>query len=544
MKFDDLELEESLLTRLKEKGYDSPTEIQRETIPLISAEKEVIACAKTGSGKTLAFVLPMLHLILKNRQHKALIIVPTRELALQIYEDAAFFTEGSGLTSIVLFGGADYVKQKAQLKDSPEMIIVTPGRALDFLRSKDLDLSDVKYVVLDEADRMLDMGFIDDVKKLLKATSDDRVVSLFSATLDYSAFYSVWEFMKEPEEILINPELVDHTKITQQVYHLGRDEKLAYLVQYIQKSDHSPIIVFTNTKNFVENIVLSLQKHNIPAQGLSSTVSQNKRIRVLEDFKENKFRVLVATDVASRGLHVENIELVINYDIPQDPENYVHRIGRTARAGNSGTAISFCSELDYNDFGRVESYVKYKIPVVEPEEEILEKIDDTQVIETRRRDNRDNRGRDNRSRDRRPPRDSKRFQKNDARPVPGGNDRRPPARPASQKSFRNERRDDRSERKEESSIDRPYYSRSKKVSVDDIPDYPAVMKQEKQSLWAKITKIFQKKPVEVPVEVPEKTRPARKPQNRNSDRKPQANKSRNRSRNQGRKGKKPRPAPE
>lgn len=378
MSFSELELHEQLLDSLKKNGFEEPTSIQKATIPKALANTDLIACAKTGSGKTLAYLLPILHRLIENppesSEPAALILAPTRELAIQIQKEAAALVDQNQVCTRAVYGGADYEKQKQQLSNGVHVLAATPGRLLDFIRSKSVDLSKVELIVLDEADRMLDMGFIDDVKKILSYTKKRQQVSLFSATLNYSAVYSVWRFMNEPEEILINPELIDHSKIDQKLVHLGKEEKLPYLIQYIESVDYDPIIVFTNTKQFVEILVKNLNYHSIPSQGLSSVVNQNKRIRILDQFKERSFRVLVATDVASRGLHIDDVALVVNFDIPQDPETYVHRIGRTARAGASGNSLSISSEMDYEELMKLERYLKYKINVEEPVAKFLDNL--------------------------------------------------------------------------------------------------------------------------------------------------------------------------
>ncbi|MCB1202525.1 MAG: DEAD/DEAH box helicase [Leptospiraceae bacterium] len=388
MSFQELKLHAHLIEQIKKKGFEQPSEIQKATIPSALNGKDIIACAKTGSGKTLAFLLPILNDFIEKygldgRSENfpvGLIMAPTRELALQISEETEWLSAGAKIRIVPIFGGADYDRQKAQLQDGVDIIVATPGRLMDFMRSKDVDISRVERVVLDEADRMLDMGFIDDVKFIVSKTSEQKKTYLFSATMDYNAIYAVWKWMEDPEEFLINPELIDHSNIKQEVLHLGKDEKIGYLVQLIEATELEPIIVFTNSRQFVEVLVNNLTYHNVPAQGLSSVVTQKKRIRVLEDFKERKFRVLVATDVASRGLHIEDVQLVVNYDIPQDPESYVHRIGRTARAGKSGQALSICSEMDYDDFGKLERYLKYKIPVVSPEERFIENLSFLKIV--------------------------------------------------------------------------------------------------------------------------------------------------------------------
>jgi ATP-dependent RNA helicase RhlB len=404
--FTDLKLSEPIQKRLAEKGFPEPTPIQAETIPLSLNNRDLIACAKTGSGKTLAYLLPILQYVYNKNENQsadatagenpppvALVLAPTRELVVQIAEEAEFFCAAAGMKLATIYGGVDHEKQRRELSGGAHLIVATPGRLLDFLRGGEANLSGVVRIVLDEADRMLDMGFIDDVSKILSKCSakenEERQFSLYSATINFSALYSVWDFMREPEEILINPELIDHANIEQEMLHLGQDEKLPYLIQFLENNKLEPVIIFTNSRLFVDRLVKNLNHHNIPAAGLSSMVTQNRRLKILDDFKSSKFRVLVATDVASRGLHIENIQLVVNYDIPMDPETYVHRIGRTARAGKTGKALSVSSEFDYDSLAKLERYLKYKIPVAQPEARFLENVSFVRIVQVDRQDGAD-----------------------------------------------------------------------------------------------------------------------------------------------------------
>jgi ATP-dependent RNA helicase RhlB len=401
--FTDLKLSEPLQQRLAEKGFPEPTPIQAGTIPLALNNRDLIACAKTGSGKTLAYLLPILQFVHEKVSASAgdpatdspvaLVLAPTRELVVQIADEADFFAAAAGLKLATIYGGVDHDKQRRELSGGAHLIVATPGRLLDFLRGGEANLSGVVKIVLDEADRMLDMGFIDDVRKILSKCSpnenENRQFSLFSATINFSALYSVWEFMREPDEILINPELIDHANIEQEMLHLGQDEKLPYLIQMLEANKLEPVIIFTNSRQYVDVLVKNLNHHNIAAAGLSSMVTQNKRMKILDDFKDSKFRVLVATDVASRGLHIENVQLVVNYDIPMDPETYVHRIGRTARAGKTGKALSVSSEFDYDSLAKLERYLKYKIPVQQPEPRFLENVSFVRIVQVDRNDGAD-----------------------------------------------------------------------------------------------------------------------------------------------------------
>lgn len=419
VQFTELKLSEPIQKRLAAKGFPEPTPIQAETIPLAISNRDLVACAKTGSGKTLAYLLPILEYVYQKSQQNAestengtnppvaLVLAPTRELVVQIAEEAEFFAEAAGLKLATIYGGVDHDKQRRELSAGAHLIVATPGRLLDFLRGGEAKLSSVVRIVLDEADRMLDMGFIDDVRKIISKCSAidsvERQFSLFSATINFSALYSVWEFMREPEEILINPELIDHANIAQEMLHLGQDEKLPYLIQLLENNKLEPVIIFSNSRQYVDVLVKNLNHHNIAAAGLSSMVTQAKRLKILDDFKSGKFRILVATDVASRGLHIEDVQLVVNYDIPMDPETYVHRIGRTARAGKTGKALSVSSEFDYDSLAKLERYLKYKIPVVQPEGRFIENVSFIRIVHAERRDGADHarsRGRDNKRHER------------------------------------------------------------------------------------------------------------------------------------------------
>ncbi|RME90972.1 MAG: DEAD/DEAH box helicase [Candidatus Hydrogenedentota bacterium] len=380
MLFEDIPLREEIHNQLKSLGFQEATPIQRESIPPALAGKDLIACAKTGSGKTLAFLIPIYEKFLKSNEGiSALVLAPTRELVIQIKDEALRL----GMENVAaIYGGEGYEKQKLALKQNPALIVATPGRLLDFLRSQTISVQRIKTVVLDEADRMLDMGFLDDVKTILRQIPIEQI-SLFSATLNYEAMYSVWEFMKDPVEIFVNPEQITHEKIQQSLIHLAREEKLPYITLYLKEENQFPVILFSNTKHIIPQIAATLRANGIAAEGLSSVLSQAKRKKVLEGFKQGKFQVLVATDVASRGIHIDDVKLVVNFDIPQDPENYVHRIGRTARAGKEGRSLSICSEADYMELEKLESYLKYKIPVEQPRDELLAKLNEVTIPKTR-----------------------------------------------------------------------------------------------------------------------------------------------------------------
>lgn len=376
MEFKDLNLEPLLLENLTQAGFQILTQIQEKAIPHALEGKDIAGLAQTGTGKTLAFLVPSIHFLITEKPNKfpyLLILAPTRELVLQIADVVDLLLKNTNYKVISIIGGTDYKEQEEILQQSPSVIVATPGRLIDFIKNRSLDISPVQIVVVDEADRMFDMGFIQDLKYIIHKTKNRKQTHLFSATLSYEIIKLAYRYLKDPIEIQIDPEKIISERIEQQLYHLGSDEKLAYLVNMILNTKIEGLgIIFTNYKSRIPTIINTLHKYGIPACGISSDFNQNKRIRLLRDFKLGRYKYLVATDVASRGIDVTNIDIVFNYDLPSDSENYVHRIGRTARAGRLGKAISFCSETDYQDLERIEKYLKFRLPVFPIQESYLE----------------------------------------------------------------------------------------------------------------------------------------------------------------------------
>ncbi|WP_078130383.1 DEAD/DEAH box helicase [Leptospira alexanderi] len=376
MKFEELSLHPKLLSAIQEIGYTELTPIQEKSIPHGLEGKDITGLAQTGTGKTVAFLIPVVHTILTKNIQKvsALVLAPTRELTIQIADEAKKLLKHSdGIRAVPIIGGTDYKSQNKDLEGLNGIIVATPGRLIDMVKSGSIDISNVEFFVLDEADRMLDMGFIQDIRWLLHKCKNRKQTLLFSATLSVEVMRLAYRFLNEPVEIQINPEKIITERIDQKIVHLGREEKIPYMTNLIVNSkEEGQGIIFTNYKANIPKIVHTLRKYGVPITGISSELDQKKRLRLLRDFKSGKYRYMVATDVASRGIDVENIDIVYNYDLPQDTENYVHRIGRTARAGRMGKAIGFCSESDYVELEKIEKYLKQKIDVLEVQEEYIQ----------------------------------------------------------------------------------------------------------------------------------------------------------------------------
>lgn len=366
MKFSELTIHPDIIKACTEAGFENLTEIQEKCLIPATEGKDIAGISQTGTGKTVAFLLPMLDRILRDNLPgpAALIITPTRELCLQIAEEAEKLTRHSPVSVCAVYGGEGYKKQEDELARGPQIIAATPGRLIDYIKQNKIDLNKLHFLVLDEADRMFDMGFIRDIRYIMKKVPREAQTMLFSATLSYYVMRLASDFMQEPVEVRIESETVAVDKIEQQLIHLGKEEKMPYLINQVRAVPEIRAIVFTNLRVFVPTIVSQLRRFGIHATGLSSMLDQKKRVRLLKDFKLGKYSVLVATDVASRGLDVDDISHVFNYDLPQDAESYVHRIGRTARAGKSGVSVSYCSEMDYENLPRIESYLGKTVPVV------------------------------------------------------------------------------------------------------------------------------------------------------------------------------------
>ncbi|MDR1920226.1 MAG: DEAD/DEAH box helicase, partial [Candidatus Adiutrix sp.] len=347
-RFVDFELPPEILEGLDNAGFEYATPIQAQAIPVALNGFDIAGQAQTGTGKTTAFLIPLLCRLLKNKplepdMPRALIVTPTRELALQIHEDALVLAKATGLKQVLVIGGMDYKEQADILRTAPEIIICTPGRIIDYIKQGVFKTRAIEAAVVDEADRLLDMGFIKDLKYLLGRlpSFDRRQTMLFSATLDERVLELTYQFMNPPQFITAEPENGAKINITQELYHVGRDEKLPLLLGLLRREDHRRVIIFRNMKSGVEWLAKKLTMNGFQAEGITGDLPQPKRLKLMEAFKENRLQILVATDVASRGIHVDDVSHVYNFDLPQDAENYIHRIGRTARAGKTGKAVSF-----------------------------------------------------------------------------------------------------------------------------------------------------------------------------------------------------------
>lgn len=354
MTFQELNLTAPLLESLTKQGYSEPTPIQQQSIPPILAGRDIFGCAQTGTGKTAAFALPILQLLsAKNTTGyngiKALVLAPTRELALQISESFTAYGKNLPVKHTVVFGGVSQHAQVIALKRGVDILIATPGRLLDLIQQEYVRLNNIEYLVLDEADRMLDMGFINDIKRILLKIPQKKQTVLFSATAPAEIKKLADSLMKNPVNITIEPVVSTANLIKQGVYYVSQPDKKALLKHILSDSSVENAIVFTRTKHGADKVVKELARNHIKADAIHGNKSQGARERALKGFKNGTTRVLVATDIASRGIDIERLSHVINFELPEVAETYVHRIGRTGRAGESGTAVSFCSpdEVDY-----------------------------------------------------------------------------------------------------------------------------------------------------------------------------------------------------
>ncbi|MEJ2197464.1 MAG: DEAD/DEAH box helicase [Desulfuromonadales bacterium] len=379
MKFTELDLPAEVMRGIEEVGFVDLTPVQEESIPLALAGRDVAAQAQTGTGKTAAFLITLFTRLLKNPSSakgapRALIIAPTRELVVQICADADGLGAHCPFKVQAIFGGVDYEKQRRALQGGVDVIVATPGRLIDYVKQNVFTLRHVEALVIDEADRMFDMGFIRDLRYILRKLPpfEKRQTMLFSATLSHRVMELAYEFMNLAEKVSIEPEQVTAELVEQIVYHVARREKFPLLLGLLKKeTEDVRVMVFVNTKREGEHLSGRLQMNDYKVAYLSGDIVQKKRLRIVEDFKAGKLNFLVATDVASRGLHVDNVTHVINYDLPQDAEDYVHRIGRTARAGAKGKSISFADEDLAYFLPDIEEYIGQKIPSTIPRDEDL-----------------------------------------------------------------------------------------------------------------------------------------------------------------------------
>ena len=344
MKFAEMNLKPHFVEALKRQDITEPTKVQSESIPILLGGKDLIVRSKTGSGKTIAFLLPIMQQ-LQPEGLQALILAPTRELALQTEKEIRKLDKN--VRSLTVYGGVSINPQMEKLAEGVQIVVGTPGRILDHLERGTIDFSELKFVILDEADRMLDMGFIEDVQRIMSATPKERQTALFSATMPAEIVMLSEDYMQpDVARVILEQDEITVKKIRQVCYGLDQREKINTLLKVLCRPEVQKVIIFCNTKSWADSLGRLLHKKGLPVASLHSALSQQRRNVVIQDFKAGKFGILVATDVAARGLHIDDVTHVINYDLPKNPKDYIHRIGRTGRAGEEGDAISFCTQKD------------------------------------------------------------------------------------------------------------------------------------------------------------------------------------------------------
>ena len=368
MRFEDLNLHPSLLKAVKDQNYTQPTAIQKKAIPLVIKRNDVLGSAQTGTGKTAAFALPILHHLISERTNnkiRALIVTPTRELAIQIGENFTIYSKYNSVRNTVIFGGVKQGAQTNELAKGVEILIATPGRLLDLIGQGFISLKDIGYFVLDEADRMLDMGFIHDIRKILNKLPKKRQSLFFSATMPKNIIDLSSQILKHPKRISVDPVSSTAETIKQYIYYTNKSSKKDLLLYILKDKSINQLLLFSRTKHGADRIVKNLRKKNIQASAIHGDKSQNQRQNALKSFKDLQIRVLVATDIAARGIDIDKLSFVLNYDIPNESETYVHRIGRCGRAGENGVAISIC-EPEENIYAKsIEKLIQQKIETVQ-----------------------------------------------------------------------------------------------------------------------------------------------------------------------------------
>jgi ATP-dependent RNA helicase RhlB len=368
MRFDELPIPEQVLRGIAETGFSICTPIQEQTLPTTLKGIDIAGQAQTGTGKTAAFLISLFTRLLANDhpvgRPRALILAPTRELVIQIEADAKQLGAHCGFAVQAIYGGVDYMKQKNALLDGADIIVGTPGRLIDYLKQKIYSLKDIEVLVIDEADRMFDLGFIADLRFILRKLPpfEKRQNMMFSATLNPRVMELAYEFMNSPTRVSVTPETMTAERVEQLLFHCSRKEKFSLLLGILRRDCMERTMIFMNTKREAEHLHNLLNANNFPCKVISGDVDQRRRMKILDNFKDGTLPILIATDVASRGLHIDGVSHVINYDLPQDCEDYVHRIGRTARAGAEGKAISLVDEDGAFFLEAIENYIKTKIP--------------------------------------------------------------------------------------------------------------------------------------------------------------------------------------
>lgn len=376
MRFEELPIPDQVLRAIAEAGFSQCTPIQEQTLPITLTGTDIAGQAQTGTGKTAAFLISLFTRLLANKhpagQPRALILAPTRELVVQIEADAKQLGAHCGFTVQAIYGGVDYMKQKNALLDGADIIVGTPGRLIDYLKQKIYSLKDIEVLVIDEADRMFDLGFIADLRFILRKLPpfEKRQNLMFSATLNPRVMELAYEFMNSPTKVSVTPETMTAERVEQLLFHCSRKEKFSLLLGLLRREGMARTMIFINTKREAEHLHNLLNANSFPCKVISGDVEQRKRMKILDNFKDGSLPILIATDVASRGLHIDGVSHVINYDLPQDCEDYVHRIGRTARAGAEGKAISLADEDGAFFLEAIEGYIKAKIPTEWADDEL------------------------------------------------------------------------------------------------------------------------------------------------------------------------------
>jgi ATP-dependent RNA helicase RhlB len=379
MRFEDLDIPDAVLDGIRAAGFTECTPVQALTLPEALRGRDIAGQAQTGTGKTAAFLIAIFSRMLAAQpaghgsSPRALIIAPTRDVVVQIEAEAAILAGSTGFRIVSAYGGIDYLKQRDEIAKGADVLIGTPGRLIDYLKQRVYSLKKTEFLVIDEADRMFDMGFISDLRFLLRRMSpyDKRQSMLFSATLSNRVMELCYEHMNMPEKFSVTPEQLTVELIEQEIYHVGKDEKIGLLLGLLRREPGGRYLIFCNMKSTAERLEIFLNANGYGTAAITGDIPQKKRMKVLSRFKEGIFPILVATDVASRGLHIEGVTHVINYDLPQDAEDYVHRIGRTARAGAEGKAISLACEEYVHSLPDIEDFIKQKIPIVPVTDELI-----------------------------------------------------------------------------------------------------------------------------------------------------------------------------
>ena len=379
MRFEELHIPEKVLQGIRAAGFTECTPVQTLTLPKALQGRDIASQAQTGTGKTAAFLIALFSRMLAVRSlgrgtsPRALIIAPTRELVIQIDAEAKLLGGPAGFRIVPVYGGIDYLKQREEISKSVDVLIGTPGRLIDYLKQKAYNLRNTQFLVIDEADRLFDMGFISDLRYLLRKMSpyNRRQSMLFSATLSNRVLELCYEHMNNPERFAVTPEKVTVEQVEQEIYHVGTSEKFGVLLGILRREPGGRYLIFCNTRAAAERLEVILNANGYSAAAITGDLDQKKRLKVLSSFRTGTLPILVATDVASRGLHIEGVTHVINYDLPQDSEDYVHRIGRTARAGAGGRAISLACEAYVHSLPDIEELIRQKIPVMPLTEEMI-----------------------------------------------------------------------------------------------------------------------------------------------------------------------------